>query len=578
MRSICSGKPVGLLVLLACVAAAAQPVIDAGGVVNASSYTAGIARGSWFGVFGAGMGPATIAIYPGSLPYPTELSGTRVSFTPAAGGTAVDARLWFTRADQLAALLPSTAAAGDYDVRVTYGGQPSAPRRVKVVERNFGYATQAQNGAGPAQATYGGLDLNRFTTGRLEPFSTRPAKASDTMVLWGTGLGADLNSDLDGKSSTDQTATGQVRVVVGGIEVTPAYAGRSYGSPGLDQINFTVPANVAAGCFVSVQVRAGGRLSNLGSIAVAEPGKSSCAHPTLAESQLSRLDQGGTLVIGDLSMVKTSMKVSYPGFGSFDSKSESVSGSFGRYTVDNVGHANFPLVQIRACFVLRSVDTSEVVTQSRPPVPLDAGAQLLLNGPNAANKAVPRQPNTTHYSATLYTSGVSGIGGSGSPTLTQGAYTISGTGGTDIGAFTASVDLPGDFVWSNRDAIPDPIPRGSDLRITWTGGGTGLVTIAGAALRQTGGTQQSPSYELTSFDCVTQASAGSFTVPSSVLQQLPAVSNNLEQLFLGSLSVFAIPDVTKGQGVFPAPLTAGGTTDQAFFSYSISAMKNTGWR
>jgi hypothetical protein len=294
---------------------------------------------------------------------------------------------------------------------------------------------------------------------------------------------------------------------------------------------------------------------------------------------LSKLDQGGSLVVGNLNLDKTSAKVSMPGFGSFDSKGETVSGSFGRYTVDNVGHANFPLVQIRACFVLRSVDTSEVVTQSRPPVPLDAGAQLLLNGPNATNKAVPRQPNTTHYSATLYTSGVSGIGGSGTEnTLTQGTYTISGTGGTDIGAFTASVDLPGDFVWSNQDAIPDPIPRSSGLTITWTGGGTGLVTITGAALRQTGGTQQSPIYELTSFDCVAQASAGTFTVPASVLQQLPAVSNNLEQLFLGTLSVFAIPDVAKGQGVFSAPLTAGGTTDQAFFSYSISAMKNTGWR
>jgi len=560
-------------------AAWAQPAIRAeNGVVNASSYTADIARGSWFGVFGAGMGPATIAIYSGGLPYPTELSSTRVSFTPAAGGTAVDARLWYTRADQLAALLPSTAAAGDYDVRVTYGGQTSAPRRVKVVERNFGYATQSQNGAGPAQATYGGLDLNRFATGTLGQWSIRPAKAGDAMVFWGTGLGADANSDLNGGSSGDQTAAAQVRVVVGGIEVTPAYAGRSGGSPGLDQINFTVPANVAAGCFVSVQVRAGGRLSNLGSIAVAEPGKSACAHPTLAESQLSRLDQGGTLVIGDLSMAKTSTKMTVPGFGSFDSKSESVSGSFGKYTVDAVGSASFSVVQMGACFVFRRVGTSEEVALGKPPAPLDAGAQLLLNGPNAANKAVPRQPNTNTYSATLYASGVAGFGGSGSPTLTQGAYRISGTGGTDIGAFTASVDLPGDFVWSNQDALPDPLPRGSDLTIRWTGGGAGLVMIAGAALAQTGGTQQNPVYNATLFSCVAQASAGSFTVPPSVLQQLPAVSSDLTGGSFGSLSVFAIPDVGKGQGVFLAPLTAGGTTDQAFLSYSIGAMKMTGWR
>ncbi len=560
-------------------AAWAQPAIRAeSGVVNASSYTADIARGSWFVVFGARMGSATLAVYPGSLPYPTELSGTRVSFTPAAGGAAVDARLWYTSAGQLAALLPSSTPAGDYDVRVTYSGQPSAPQRVKVVERNFGYATQSQNGAGPAQATYGGLDLNRFTTGTLGQWSTRPARAGDTMVLWGTGLGADANSDLTGGSSGDQTAAAQVRVVVGGIEVTPAYAGRSGGSPGLDQINFTVPPTVTPSCFASLQVRAGGRVSNLGSIAVAEAGKSACAHATLAESQLSKLDQGGTLVIGNLSLVKTSMKVSYAESVSFDSKSESVSGSFGRYTVDAVGSASFSVVQMGACFVFKRVGTSEEVALGKPPAPLDAGAQLLLNGPNASNKAVPRQPNANTYSATLYTSGVGGFGGSGTEnTLAQGTYTLSGTGGTDIGAFKASVDFPGSFVWSNQDAISDPIPRSSDLRITWTGGGAGLVAIAGVALAQTGGTQQNPIYNATLFSCVAQASAGSFTVPASVLQQLPAVSSDITSGSFGDLSVFAIPDVSKGQGVFSAPLTAGGTTDQAFLSYSIGAMKMTGW-
>ncbi|MEK7405972.1 MAG: hypothetical protein AAB225_12760 [Acidobacteriota bacterium] len=565
------------VMIVAPAAAWAQPAIRAdNGVLNASSYGADIARGSWFVVFGSGMGPATLAVYSGSLPYPTELSGTRVSFTPAAGGAAVDARLWYTSAGQLAALLPSSTPAGDYDVRVTFNAT-SAPRRVRVVERNFGFATQAQNGAGPAQATYGGLDLNRFATGTLGQWSVRPAKPGDAMVLWGTGLGPDPSSDLNGVSSGDQTAAGQVRVVVGGIEATPAYAGRSGGSPGLDQINFTVPANVAPGCFVSLQVRAGGRTSNLGSIAVAESGKSSCTHPTLSDAQLIKLDQGGSLVIGNLDLLKTSMKLSMPGLGSFEMKSESVSGSFDRHGVDTVGTANFSLLQIGACFVLQRVGTTDEIIQGKGPAPLDAGAQLTLNGPNAANKAVPRQPQDLTYSAELYSSGLGGLGGSGTPTLVQGTYTISGTGGRDIGAFTARVDLPGDFVWSNQDSLSDPIPRGSPLTITWTGGSTGSVMIAGAALRQTGVTQQNPIYSATVFDCVAQASAGSFTVPSSVLQQLPAVPNDPTGGSFGSLSVFATPDITKGQGVFSAPLTAGGTTDQASLSYSIGSTKTTGW-
>ena len=284
--------------------ASAQPVIRAeNGVLNTSSYLPDIARGSWFVVFGTGMGPASISQYSGGLPYPTELSGTRVTFTPASGGAAVEARMWYTSmATQLGALLPSSTAAGDYDVRVIYNSQPSAPRRVKVVERNFGFATQTANGAGPAQATYGGADLNRFTTGTVGTWAVRPAKAGDRIDLWGTGLGPDLSSDLTGATSGDQAAAAQVRVVVGGTEIAPLYAGRSSGSPGLDQIVFTLPAGVAAGCTVSLQVRAGGKTSNLGSLAIANAGQQTCTHPSLTAAQLTKLDQGGTLTYGDFTL------------------------------------------------------------------------------------------------------------------------------------------------------------------------------------------------------------------------------------------------------------------------------------
>ena len=139
----------------------AQPAISS--VVNGSSYTVDVARGSWFVVFGSGMGPASLAQYAGSLPFPTSYSGTSVTFTPAAGGTAINCLIWYTSAGQLAALLPSSTSSGSYNVRVAYNGQTSAAKQVNVVDRNFGFATQAANGAGPAQATYGGLDLNRFT-------------------------------------------------------------------------------------------------------------------------------------------------------------------------------------------------------------------------------------------------------------------------------------------------------------------------------------------------------------------------------------------------------------------------------
>jgi len=39
----------------------------------------------------------------------------------------------------------------------------------------------------------------------------------------------------------------------------------------------------------------------------------------------------------------------------------------------------------------------------------------------------------------------------------------------------------------------------------------------------------------------------------------------------------AITDTGKGQGLFSAPLKAGGTTDQTFLTYSIGTTKMTGF-
>ena len=573
------------------VPAMAQPAISASnGVLNASSYLLDIARGSWFVIFGSNIGPASLASASGS-PFPTELVGTRVTFTPAAGGTATDARLWYTSAGQLAGLLPSSAPAGDYDVRVIYNSQTSAPRRVRVVERNFGFATVAQNGAGPAQATNAslnnGVSLVRFTSGSLNfsglTWQYRPAYRGETLILWGTGLGPDAQSDVTGGTSGDQTAAGSIRVIVDGIEITPAYAGRSSGSPGLDQINFTLPANVAFGCTAGLQVRAGGKLSNLGSLAIANSGQTQCTHPTLTETQLRRLDQGGTLTAGALTLAKTSSKVTVPGVGTIDSATESASGFFSRYGVSQIGDANFSLTQVGACTVFRRTGDIAAILTGTPPQALDAGNQLTLNGPNASNRAVPNQTDQTtgrrlnSYSTTLYSSGFMGFGGQGSPTLTQGAYTTAGAGGPDVGAFTANINFPGTFTWTNESSVPAVVPRSQNLPITWTGGGEGLVTISGFAGSQVGGTQTNPIYDVAGFTCIAQASAGNFSVPSAVLQQLPQVSGDVASGAIGNLSVLAIPDAGRGQGVFSAPLTAGGNVDFAYFSYAVGSSKTVGF-
>lgn len=556
----------------------AQPVIRGeNGVLNASSYQADIARGSWFVIFGSNMGPASISIHTGALPFPTSLSGTSVSVTPAAGGTAIACRLWYTLAGQIAALLPSTVAAGDYDVKITYNNQTSGGYRIKIVERNFGFATATQNGSGVPQATNaslnGGVSLVRFTSGSISfsgrNWPYRPAYPGETLILWGTGLGADSQSDDTGATSGDQTAAGNIRVLVGGVEITPAFAGRSSGSPGLDQINFTMPANVPLGCTVSLQVLAGGRYSNLGTLPVSRSGDSDCQHPYLTQAQLQSLDGGGTQIIGGFTLVRTTISLSVPGIGSFETTSENVGGSFSKYTSDQVAFVGgVSVAQIGSCYAVRLRGTTQEALQGIVRGAADAGTPLLLNGPNASGKPVPRGSGNS-YNLDLYFSGVAGIGATGSPTLAGGTYTLAGTGGAEIGSFTSQIPFPAGFDWTNRSGI-SAIARNQPLAVRWSGGGTeadATVNIVGLSGTQVGGDSQNPIYESSLFVCTAPASVGNFTVPGSVTGYLSPVAAG-STTGLGLLTV-AASNTTK----FTAPIVAGGTAPGEL-GYTWSYSKN----
>lgn len=64
-----------------------------------------------------------------------------------------------------------------------YNGATSTPDPATVVACNFGFVTQASSGAGPAQTTYGGYDLNRFTTGSV---ASKGTTGASTQLSWGT--------------------------------------------------------------------------------------------------------------------------------------------------------------------------------------------------------------------------------------------------------------------------------------------------------------------------------------------------------------------------------------------------------
>lgn len=570
--------------------AAAQPVINAGGVVNAGSYQPGIAPGSIFVVFGSNLGPATL-VQASSLPLQTSLpatNGTSITFAAAATGLATGERaaaatiaalMVYTSSGQVAALLPKGTAVGSYTVTVTYNGQTSAGVTVAVVKRNLGIVTADASGGGQAQATYGGYNLNRFTNGTLSyaghSWLLRPAIDGDTIVFWGTGAGDDPNfNDADG-TGTPTNMSSAFTVVIAGVTVQPSYVGRSPGGPGLDQVNVKLPTGVAKGCFIDVVISwSDPSFSNHVTLATANRGDTSCQGSNLTASQMHTLDTGGTLVIGELNLSKTSNDVTVSGTTSTLS-TESAEASFSRYTAGTFGSANFAFTQPGSCFFIHRTGSTQDILTGKPPTPVDAG-QLTLNGPNVSNVAIP-MVSTGIYSKTFYSSGFGGIGGSGSPTLGQGTYTWTGSGGSVVGSFTASDPFPGAFT-PNLTAIPDPIVRSQDLNVAWTGGvptgvraaGSGaVVTVTGFAFQQTGGDISNPIYTADGFICVGDAAAGSLTVPSSILEQMPAVQNNFTG---GSFGILAVYDSPNPQTTFTAP-----GMDLGFASYLVGASTTRGF-
>jgi hypothetical protein len=197
-----------------------------------------------------------------------------------------------------------------------------------------------------------------------------------------------------------------------------------------------------------------------------------------------------------------------------------------------------------------------------------------LNGPNAAIVAVPRNPEN-FYNKELSTAGLPVPGAPPStPVIAPGTYTLSATGGNDVGPFTASVTVPAPLDWTNRAAVTS-VNRGQDLRLTWTGGGNSTVQIIGASANRISGGATDGIYDAAIFQCEANAAAGSFTVPSSILSQLPASGGDINGSNVGLL---AINSAGNGQtGRFTAPLRAGGNADFALFNYSVAIAKILGY-
>lgn len=537
-------------------------------VLDAASYTKNIAQGSIFVVKGNNLSASGFTQF--SFPLPTSSNNVRITFTPSAGGTGTDAYLVYLYnqggVNQLAAVLPSTLATGNYNVRVTYNGNTSAPFTTQVVQRKIGLITADSSGTGLAViqnfiAQGQPFDIGRYTTFSADGYNFSPSKPGQVLVAWATGLGAVNVPDNDKSGGFDFTKNGvNVQVLVGGRSITPLYAGRAPELAGADQINFVLPADVPTGCTVSFQVSVDGVLSNPTFIAIApDANASACVQPGFTQEQLDRYSRGGTFTTGAFSLLQLTQTV--PELGTV--KFNTAGGQFTRFTgfqLEALAQQQAEVSTSGACTVVHHVSSgSDQPRTSGDFVGLDAG-NVTLSGPsgsNLNNTAFTKDAVTNSYSLILGAEGLP-IPGGINASLVPGPYTVRGTGGRDVGSFTASVTLGAPL--NITGGLPSVVNRAAGLTLNWTGGNASdPVQIIGSSstVTGTGANQVSDTW---SFICTTNAGAGTFTVPSSVLTRLPAVAASSTGSSSGFLQVSSGPMST-----FNAPLTAGGNIDAGVF-------------
>jgi hypothetical protein len=286
----------------------------------------------------------------------------------------------------------------------------------------------------------------------------------------------------------------------------------------------------------------------------------------LTTAQLQNLDNGGTLTSGGFNLQQFSGNFTEPAVGNFAETSASASGGFTQVTGFQLASSSAVSFQPGACQVTQSsasiqTNTNTVVTSSGATY-LDAGA-ITLNGPGASNitnAALTETSNVYSLSISLQATGITippGEAGIPNASIVPGTYTLKGAGGKDVGPFNASLTLG--TLLTITGGLPATVTRSAGLTLNWTGGNsTDVVEIFGSS---------GSSSASASFFCITTAGAGTFTVPASILNQLPAVTVQAitAGTATGSLSVLSSPTPASGSSLFSAPLTAGGSISGATF-------------
>ncbi len=472
-----------------------RSIVNAASFLPASSKGGAIARGAIFTIFGDEIGPGN-GVVAVDFPLRRVLGGVSVLVSQPGAETVLALPL-FVSNGQINAIMPSDAPLGAVTIQIRFndgdGGELSSPVRAEVVEASFGIFTVTQRGVGPAVAT-------NFEAADDQPLNgtTASARPGQTVVLWGTGLGAIEGGDDVQPGLADLREASQVEVWVGGVRAERVpYAGRSPLFAGLDQINFVVPARAAQGCYAPVRVKvAGERVSNVATLSIAsEPG--ACVDPVNPYLGPSHGPRVGMALPQRLRFEA----------GSMQTEDDTASASFGEMVIrEHFYNPALSLPPRGTCHLIFPTGSApDGLAHERPASALEAGAPMVLRGPEGSREV-------TRTGAGYYESLLEGA------FLAPGDYTLESAGGAGVAAFTHAFTIGEPPSWNALGGLR--IQRDRPLTVEWTGGDPEreLIRILGVV----------SSSELASvrvratFVCTATPNQGFFEIPADVLSNLPA--------------------------------------------------------
>lgn len=514
----------------------------------------GSAQGSIIVVYGSNMS-GTSLVQATTLPLQTTLNNTSIAVT--VGSTTVNLFMVYTLNTQIAAVLPSNTPVGNGTLKVTYNGQ-SGSTPIVVVANALGILTANETGTGPAVATHVN---NQLIT------STNAAQGSEEIQIYATGAGALPVGASDASAPGGVTfSTANLAIYVGGAKLDPSaikYYGRNPSDPGLDQINLILPANIT-GCTVSLVIQNGAgasaTVSNTVTVAVTNSGNTCSDTNGLSSTEfasiLAAINGKGTVSIGSVDLVQSTTTISVPLLKPhIAGTTTSANGSavFQKYTGLQFTESGSALVtSIGSCTVaIENVSGTGNPTSPVTATGLDAGPQIGVLQPSGSTiNLTPISSIGKGYYASPSTGGFTSIA--------PGKYQITGSGGADVGAFTASLTVPPALTWTNETTIAaSPVVRGNPLTLTWTGGDpTSFAYIIGASVNPTASNGEIGA----TFYCVAPIGPGSFTIPGAVTLSLPATAKGVDNFGFLDVGSISTPTTFTASGLDIGYVTSSSAT------------------